>query len=622
MKRALCVAFAVVAAVASLQAVRADVTTVVLSQETQKDFAVNAEDKATQSATLTFDIGPAPTPNAKVKECVLRVVPVPLASSLTRADQDVSVLSGAEQVGGWSAYGNTPEPYFAKLREKACLPGQSAVFTLRTDSRYTAWTYYAAGAARSADRPRLIVTYDSPDLARSAETTAWTYKQPASFFSSEWYKLSSGALLANPVSYGRALYLVAGSSNATRLYRLGGAGQFADSPLELPVAAKSFAFVTVQGRLQIITKDAIRSCDLTTLQDKKTASCKEAKDIGALTVNEKETPAMGADGSLYFKNVQAGGSIVGGSIVAFNPSLKEIWATQLKSTAVSPIALSANGRYAYVLANISGTRSLLRIDTTTGDVASHEFIHCPSGSPPCEHSALQTLLRPVAVTKVNGGDSIDYVFVAGNTSDKGYLQLLAFGTHAAKPRVIWSQQLGKTLSTAPALGVDDDSLYVASGGTISRYTWYGSNRLLGSFASPPPTESQIVGANVSGLMLDQGGSLYLYTDKGLYTYLTSEKRLSEPQGLGSAPTVLQFTPNGTLIGYTDKAVYDFSPKAPSPLIVSAFDKETIFSADSVTVAAGAVAKAGERITVKGKSVTFQNGFHWPVGATLYVQSVR
>jgi hypothetical protein len=56
--------------------------------------------------------------------------------------------------------------------------------------------------------------------------------------------------------------------------------------------------------------------------------------------------------------------------------------------------------------------------------------------------------------------------------------------------------------------------------------------------------------------------------------------------------------------------------------VSAFDNDTIYSADSVIVAGGAVAKAGERVTVKGKSVTFQNGFHWPVGATLDVHSVR
>src|SRR3978361_30700 len=104
MQHALWFAVAVIAALTPLQAVRADVTTVVLSQEAQKDFAVKAADKATQTETLTFAIGPAPSANAKVKECVLRVAPTPKVGSLARADQDVSVLSGEEQVGGWSAY--------------------------------------------------------------------------------------------------------------------------------------------------------------------------------------------------------------------------------------------------------------------------------------------------------------------------------------------------------------------------------------------------------------------------------------------------------------------------------------------------------------------------------------
>ncbi len=621
MKRALCVAFTVIAVVTSLPAVRADVTTVVLTQDARKDFAVNAQDKSTETATLTFDIGPAPTPGAKVMECALRVVPLP-GGSLARADQDVSVLSGKEQVGGWSAYGNAPEPYFARLQEKACSPGKSAVLTLTTDSPYAAWTYHGAGATRSADRPRLIVTYDSPNLARSAQTTAWAYKEPASFFSSEWYKLPSGVLLANPVFHDRAVYLVGGASDASRLYRVGGgAPNLVNAPLGLAVSIKSFAFVTAQGRLQLISTDAIRSCDLTTLQDNQTASCNEAKDIGAgtLQVDEKETPAMGADGSLYFKNRKAGASIV-----AFNPALREIWATELKLTAVSPIALSANGRYAYVLATITASedrRNVLRVDTATGDVVSHEVGHCPSGSP-CAYPALLTLLRPVVVTKTSGGDSIDYIFAAGNTSDKGYLQLLAFEAQTGQPRVVWGQQLGQPLSAVPALGVDENSLYVTSGGILIRYTWYDSKGLLGNSASPPPTESENVGANVSALLLDQAGSLYLHTDKGLYIYSSSKKKLSAPQPLGFSPTAVQFTPGGALIGYTGNAVYDLSPKAQSPLTVSAFDQDAIYSADNVTVADGAVAKAGERITVKAKSVNFKPGFRWPASATLDVQSVR
>jgi len=116
--------------------------------------------------------------------------------------------------------------------------------------------------------------------------------------------------------------------------------------------------------------------------------------------------------------------------------------------------------------------------------------------------------------------------------------------------------------------------------------------------------------------------LYLHTDKGLYTSPTFNKKPSGPQALGFAPSAVQFTPGGSLIGYTGNAVYDLSPKAQSSLTVSGFDQDTIYSADDVTVADSAAAKAGDRITVKAKNVKFNPGFRWPGSATLNVQSVR
>src|SRR5690348_2795967 len=121
MKRALCVASAMLAALTSTLSARADVTTVVLTQDTAQALAVSAKEKSADTATLTFDLLPSPTPGAKVKECVLRVVPVP-GGQIARADQDVSVLAGQEQVGGWSAYGNAPQAYFCRLQEKVCIP--------------------------------------------------------------------------------------------------------------------------------------------------------------------------------------------------------------------------------------------------------------------------------------------------------------------------------------------------------------------------------------------------------------------------------------------------------------------------------------------------------------------
>src|SRR5208337_4884150 len=385
MKSKLFTVLTIIAALVSHGAARAQITTVILADEDQAKFTVSAGDAPTQTAELKFTIGPVPFPDAIVTKWLLRVVPTKSEEKLKRADQDVIIFSDNNQVGQWSAYSMTTEPYAAELKPEAFKPGPDSVLklSLKTESKLTAWDYHGGKSTNAADRPRLIVTYDSvspskPTPKRSGQSTDWKYAEPYHFFSSILW--SGQTLLANPVSYAGAVYVVATSPGGPSLFRVTGAQKVTNWPLRFSVTEKSFAiteksfaFVTAWGRLQIITKDAIGSCDLTKLGSPGTAAAFDVT-AGKITVNEGETPAMGSDGSLYFKNVEAEGGIV-----ACNPSRKEIWRTELKFTKVSPISLNANGRYAYALADFpfkSGNKlkkiALVRIDTATGETVAEE----------------------------------------------------------------------------------------------------------------------------------------------------------------------------------------------------------------------------------------------------------
>ncbi len=368
--------FAVLTMIAALMApaaVRAQITTVILADEDQAKFTISDSDVPQVKAMLKFKIGPAPFPDATVTKWLLSVVPTKRVTGVDRAAQDVSVLLSNDEIGQWLADDRNTEPYTAPLKPGAFKPRPDNVVELGLEnkSRLTAWDYNGGKAAKTADRPRLIVTYGSVMRSgRSGQTTDWKYAEPSGFFTSPL--LSDQTLLANPVSYAGAVYAVATSPGGPSLYRAAGAKKVTSWKLAFsaPISEKSFAFATAWGRLQIITKGAIGSCDLTKLGSPDTAASCDVT-AGEIKLDDGEAPAIGPDGSLYFKNVLAAGSIV-----AYNPARKEIWRTDLKFTTVSPIALNASGRYAYALAEIdeqSGRKIyLVRVDTAMGKTVGKE----------------------------------------------------------------------------------------------------------------------------------------------------------------------------------------------------------------------------------------------------------
>jgi len=115
----------------------------------------------------------------------------------------------------------------------------------------------------------------------------------------------------------------------------------------------------------------------------------------------------------------------------------------------------------------------------------------------------------------------------------------------------------------------------------------------------------------------------LSSDQSLYVYPGASNRFSKGQQLPFNPKLLQFATDGALIGYNDMAIYDLSPKAaPKPPWPLTLATGTIYSADRITVPANAGVKTGDRVILKGHRITVPNGFHWPVGAILKLQSVQ
>ncbi len=583
--------FAILTSIASLissGAVGAGITTVILSEHNQDTFAISAENEPNETRTLAFPISPVQfPPDANIVKCRLCIVPTQ-QSTLPRADQDVDVYWGANQMGQWSTFGQATEAYVTELMLKASTPkGEEwpLALKLQTESRHTKWEYYGGGAANTGHRPRLIVTYNWSSPARSGRSTDRAYKKFTSFSSSRLGPNNGEELLTNPVFYKGKMYAVVGSRDGS--VHLAGSEKEPNYPLDFEVDKGSFACVTAWGRLQIITKDAIHSYDLSDPNNPPRA-LPPAPKSEKISIQAGDTPAMGPDGSLYFRNVEAQGSIV-----AYNPPLQEIWRTDLKFTAVSPITLSVDGHYAYALAEISPESQtvakeivLVRMETATGElVPKPKDIEYPGGVKPL----LTELLQPAVVRKYIDKSIVDYVFVAGNTNDTGILQLIAFD-QSGQSKVVWSR--GGKVATAPVPGVKDgNSLFVVQDGTLKRYLWHNTKE--GSAGAYPDSGMKVetLKEGISGdkitLLVDGSDSVYVCEPNLLYAYQSALQTMSPEQKLefDFNLTEFLFTPDGALIGYDSSNVYDLSPEEGSSSILNT---GTIDDANSTNTPAGAV----------------------------------
>src|SRR5271169_1780796 len=128
----------------------AQITTVILSKDTSRDFVISSRKEPADSKTLEFADATIPQ-NAVIEDCVLRVVAI--SESEVRRPQDVAVLADKTQIGQWSAYGNNEQPFRVELQPESSVPKPNIALTLQSKSSDTTWRYYGGEADNISNRP-------------------------------------------------------------------------------------------------------------------------------------------------------------------------------------------------------------------------------------------------------------------------------------------------------------------------------------------------------------------------------------------------------------------------------------------------------------------------------------
>jgi hypothetical protein len=406
------------------------------------------------------------------------------------------------------------------------------------------------------------------------------------------------------------------------------------------ITENSFAFATTWGRLQIITKGSLASCDLSALGEQATDVALRRGGEG-LATRSGETPAMGPDGALYFKNVgsEGGNEANVGSIVAYNPGLEPIWTTELKFTKVSRIVLNTSGRFAYALGEVAvdPTRQyaatqiiLVRIATATGESVA-EQIQYKDENGVLRSPELDVLLPPVVATRAN----VDYVFVAANKGNTGLLQL-RFRKGGDPPTVPWTRH-GK-VTTAPVLSMlDGNSLFAVQNSQLKQYPWFAGKGADANMKEIVIGDQPSELSQAADLLIDAADSLFVLTRPGtgnqdrLLVFMrpaagSAVWKTSGAQGLPSIGNVL-FTTEGAIFGYDASHFYDLSARSTdqsSDVDMSKVANKTIYSAPSVTVKPGTAGqlKDGDQVILKGETISFSKNFARPRGKIMKAQTVR
>jgi hypothetical protein len=623
---------------------RAEMSSVILSEDKAATIVIGRAERQTPY-TIAFPLSqmtPSLPPNPKVLRCELRIV-ASLTAGEKLSDQDVAVFSNDQQIGQWSAYykqpngpANGPVPYRVGLDPEFCKPSKELSLKLKNLSEATNWTYFGGGAEILSDQPRLIVSFDSPASASEtglAPSTGWKYDEPNGAFGAS---LAKGLhLLTNPVFWNGALYFANDEGGSRRLFRLNDRTNTAGWPLNVSITPGSFAFVTPQGRLEIVTRDFIYYCDLSRLASTEPVSC---TTLGTnTTIDRREPPVMSEDGSLYLKNLEDGGAVVG-----YNSLRQKLWVTPVKATRVSPITLTDDGLYAFVLASIdkgsviatAGTY-LLRIDTATGEIIWHEITVPDKTRQPqiVKRPSLDRFLKPIVVSRRTGDAIADYVIVGGT----GLLQLyLSVRREDAPPSQLVQKWTDEETPIATVLVDDGNSILEItrsgrdSGAGLRRLIWFNQG------AMEQPTKVSLALAapwNLNGnsfIVTDGGGLAYLRDSSNSFAVvdLVNNKFVTQDIKNAPPPSGLGFTSSGVLIEYSDSDMWDRSPMQIIPnngtLSVKRLSSGKIYSSENVTVSPDSATALEQKgmVILNGRQISLPNGFTWPIGASLLVRNVN
>ena len=627
--------------------VHAEMSSTILSEDTAATLRIGQGEIRTPY-TIAFPLSRLAAvlpPGLKVVRCELRLV-AELRKDEKLSDQDVAVLANDRQVGQWSAYykqpggaSTGPVPYRVRLDPQVCKLTGNLSLKLKNLSEATSWTYDGGGAASPSEQPRLIVSFESAGTASGTglvSSTGWKYDRPDGAFDATLVDKSH--LATNALAWNGALYFVGdgwGEKRGPRLVRRTDRQDAVDWPLAFDVPPESFAFVTVAGRLVIVTARAIHYCDLGRVTETAPVGCTSV-DRGQSQTNSKEPPAMGEDGSLYLRSVAEGGSLV-----AFNPLGQRLWRSAYRATRVSPITLNEDGRYAFLLASIdtgsgimtSGTY-MLRIDTATGASLWQEIVVPAAGqSGPTRRPDLGEFLQPVVIRKRTGATVSDYVFVGGRN---GVLQLYESERRLDdKPSALvlkWTDMSAKPMTIAAfADGSSILELYSGGSGTapagLKRLLWFDEGVLQRATESVLPLKDRWNASGNVFIASDASGMAYLRdSDTSLVVADLNAGTLKWATSGAARPTGFGFAADGTLIEYSRSGIRDRSPmtvSAEKPLNVATLSPGTIYGSAQVTIAPNAAAglSADAVVVLKGGQVSLPSGFAWPTGPIMRVRIV-
>jgi hypothetical protein len=196
---------------------------------------------------------------------------------------------------------------------------------------------------------------------------------------------------------------------------------------------------------------------------------------------------------------------------------------------------------------------------------------------------------------------------------------------------LWTRQ-GKVAPASSVLSVsasdDGNTLFAVQNAKVTRYPWYRAQAgSTGPYFDKDMKEVAVtneIAGDATSLVVDGSDNIFIYMNGGSYDgWRSQDLKLFVSKLLPVGDLKLLVTNDGTLIGYDTSHVYDLSPKTES-LTPAALATKTIYSADTVTVKAGAEAcglPEGCQVILKGHRIELPNLFKWPLGATLHVRSM-
>ena len=564
--------------------------------------------KSTATARLSFELSPIPK-SATIRKVTLRLVGHPAKSPANPQLVNIFPDGANKSVGSWTATRDRSVSLVSTQAllqqvDQALKANKELSLTFSSRSRLSDWQYYSMAeyGQISSNKPRLIIEYEFAEatIARQQERdtskTRWKYFPQPNSVTVKPFLDKVTAIISNPVFYDGGIYLFAQpSSQKTMLYALHPGGGNRWGPKEIQVRPGPHALVTSAGRLYSVGEDRLVLYDLE----------KEGTPIKSVDISDFKPvlrPTLGADGSLY---AMPSGS---GYLYGFNPDPQELWRYRSDNTKLgeaSRVTVSPDaGRYAYVLTKVGNETHPVRIDAATGSAENYNLnVKIKSDGKETDKNldlGFKGFHRPVAIK----GPQNDYVFLSAYTEQNGMLLAHSGGD------VIWWQE-GPV--SQPIVDWGEERVLAVQSGGFRGYDKFNGKQICTSSETDITVTSNLVTDGEDNVYFWNNGTLLGYTKdcKNFLKFpITVEPKL---------PTDLElmFAPDGTLFARAGNFLYSMTPSQKTLTVAQAqLQTNTIYSADTIQVAANLHVKNENIILKAEKNISFGKGMSVQKGASV------